>query len=104
MLLSLGVAPVGLPAPAWYTSGIVELPLPSGVVDVGLLFQPNYDLLYELRPDLIVVTPTHASVRALFEPPTLTLARLPDANLLWIGRSNPARLQGNVIWQRFPFS
>ncbi len=32
------------------------------------------------------------------------LARLPDANLLWIGRNNPARLQGNVIWQQLPFS
>ncbi|SAK64327.1 periplasmic binding protein [Caballeronia pedi] len=75
MLLSLGLAPVGLPAPAWYTSGIVEPPLPLGVVDIGLLFQPNYDLLYELRPNLIVATPAHASVRASFEhiAPTLTL-------------------------------
>jgi ferric hydroxamate transport system substrate-binding protein len=75
MLLSLGVAPVGVPAPAWYTSGIVEPPLPPGVTDVGLLFQPNYDLLYELRPDLILVTPAHASVRASYErlAPTLTL-------------------------------
>ncbi|SAL72752.1 periplasmic binding protein [Caballeronia peredens] len=75
MLLSLGLAPVGLPAPAWYTSGIVEPPLPPGIVDVGLLFQPNYDLLYELRPDLMVITPAHASVRASFEriAPTLTL-------------------------------
>jgi ferric hydroxamate transport system substrate-binding protein len=75
MLLSLGIAPVGLPAPAWYRSGIVEPALPQGVVDIGLLFQPNYDLIYELRPDLIVVTPQHASVRASFEriAPTLTL-------------------------------
>jgi ferric hydroxamate transport system substrate-binding protein len=75
MLLSLGVAPVGVPAPAWYVSSVVEPPLPRGVVDVGLLFQPNYDVLYELRPDLIVITPAHASVRASFEriAPTLTL-------------------------------
>jgi ABC-type Fe3+-hydroxamate transport system substrate-binding protein len=75
MLLSLGVAPIGVPAPTWYTSGIVEPPLPADVVDVGLLYQPNYDLLYELRPDLMVITPAHASVRASFEriAPTLTL-------------------------------
>ncbi|RKF38440.1 hypothetical protein BCY88_07050 [Paraburkholderia fungorum] len=75
MLLSLGVAPVGLPAPVWYTSSIVEPPLPAGIVDVGLLFQPNYDLLYALRPDLMLITPAHASVRASFEriAPTLTL-------------------------------
>lgn len=75
MLLSLGVAPVGVPAPAWYTSSIVEPPLPAGIVDVGLLFQPNYDLLYALRPDLMLITPAHASVRTSFEriAPTLTL-------------------------------
>ncbi|SIO40562.1 iron complex transport system substrate-binding protein [Burkholderia sp. GAS332] len=75
MLLSLGVAPVGVPAPAWYVSSVVEPPLPRRVVDVGLLFQPNYDALYELRPDLIVITPAHASVKASFEriAPTLTL-------------------------------
>jgi iron complex transport system substrate-binding protein len=75
MLLSLGVSPVGVPAPAWYVSSVVVPPLPAGVVDIGLLFQPNYDLLYELRPDLMVITPAHASVQASFEriAPTLTL-------------------------------
>ncbi|MFM0597382.1 ABC transporter substrate-binding protein [Paraburkholderia dilworthii] len=75
MLLSLGVTPVGVPAPAWYVSSVVVPPLPAGVVDIGLLFQPNYDLLYELRPDLIVITPAHASVQASFEriAPTLML-------------------------------
>jgi ferric hydroxamate transport system substrate-binding protein len=82
MLLSLGVTPVGLPAPGWYRSGIVEPPLPARVVDIGLLFQPNYDLLYELRPDLIVATPAHASVLASFQriAPTITLgAYMSDA-------------------------
>ena len=75
MLLSLGVTPVGVPAPAWYVSGFVEPPLPPSVVDIGLLFQPNYDLLYELKPELILITPAHASVRASFEriAPTMTL-------------------------------
>ncbi|WP_063771793.1 ABC transporter substrate-binding protein [Burkholderia sp. 9120] len=75
MVLSLGVAPIGVPAPSWYTSSVVAPPLPAGVVDVGLLFQPNYDLLYELRPDLMVITPAHASVKGSFEriAPTLTL-------------------------------
>jgi ferric hydroxamate transport system substrate-binding protein len=75
MLLSLGMAPVGLAAPAWYTKTVVEPPLPSGIVDVGLLYQPNYDVLFELSPDLLLVTPGHASARASFErlAPTLTL-------------------------------
>lgn len=74
-LLALGRAPVGIPLPDWYASGIVAPPLPPGVVDVGLLFQPNFDVLQALEPDLLIVTPAHA---ALMTPlrhiaPTLTL-------------------------------
>jgi len=74
-LLALGRAPVGIPLPDWYSSGIVAPPLPPGVTDVGLLFQPNFDVLLALEPDLLIVTPAHA---ALLSPlrriaPTLTL-------------------------------
>ncbi|CAG9209122.1 ABC transporter substrate-binding protein [Paraburkholderia tropica] len=74
-LLALGRAPVGIPLPDWYTSGIVAPPLPPGVADVGLLYQPNFDVLLALAPDLLIVTPAHA---ALMTPlrriaPTLTL-------------------------------
>jgi ferric hydroxamate transport system substrate-binding protein len=99
MLLSLGVSPVGLPAPAWYRSGIVEPPLPANVVDIGLLFQPNYDLLYELRPDLIVATPAHASVRASFEriAPTITLgAYMSDAKPYRAMRGEAVELGGRI--------
>lgn len=75
MLLSLGVTPVGIAAPAWYVSSVVEPPLPAGVIDVGLLYQPNYELLFELALDLMIITPAHANVKASFEriSPTLTL-------------------------------
>lgn len=74
-LLALGRAPVGIPLPDWYASGIVTPPLPPGVADVGLLYQPNFEVLLALAPDLIIVTPAHA---ALMTPlrriaPTLTL-------------------------------
>ncbi len=111
MLLSLGVAPVGVPAPAWYTRDIVEPPLPPGVTDVGLLFQPDYDLLYELRPDLILVTPAHASARASFErlAPTLTLGayisdpepyRAMRAEALTLGRRLGREAQAKALLAR----
>ncbi|MFK0166492.1 ABC transporter substrate-binding protein [Rhizobium sp. NPDC090279] len=56
-LVSLGVAPVGIPAPAWYARYVVDPSLPSSVVDVGLLFTPNFELLQALAPQLIVATP-----------------------------------------------
>ncbi|RKP53275.1 ABC transporter substrate-binding protein [Pararobbsia silviterrae] len=76
-LLALGVVPVGVSAPDWYRRVIVEPPLPSNVVNVGLLYSPNYDVLDELAPDLMIITPGHAPARALLErlAPTLTLGR-----------------------------
>lgn len=56
-LVSLGVVPVGVPAPAWYARYVVDPVLPGSVVDVGLLFTPNFELLQALSPQLIVTTP-----------------------------------------------
>ncbi|MBN8953678.1 MULTISPECIES: ABC transporter substrate-binding protein [unclassified Rhizobium] len=56
-LVSLGVVPVGVPAPAWYARYVVDPVLPDSVVDVGLLFTPNFELLQALAPQLIVATP-----------------------------------------------
>jgi ABC-type Fe3+-hydroxamate transport system substrate-binding protein len=82
-LLALGRSPVGIPLPAWYRNTIAVPPLPSNVADIGLLYQPNFDALLALAPDLLIVTPAHAG---LLEPlrriaPTLTLgAYMTDAH------------------------
>lgn len=74
-LLALGVAPVGMSLPPWYTQTVVEPPLPAGVADIGLLYQPNFDVLQSLAPDLMIITPGHTSIRGALEhiAPTLTL-------------------------------
>lgn len=56
-LVALGIVPIGVPAPAWYARYVVDPSLPSSVVDVGLLFTPNFELLQALAPQLIVATP-----------------------------------------------
>jgi ABC-type Fe3+-hydroxamate transport system substrate-binding protein len=63
-VLSLGVAPVGVPAIAFYNRNVVDPAMPPGVVDVGLLFTPNFELLFELAPDLIVIPPGLLPARA----------------------------------------
>ncbi|MFM0502673.1 ABC transporter substrate-binding protein [Paraburkholderia caffeinilytica] len=75
MLLSLGVVPVGMSLPDWYRETIIDPPLPAGVADLGLLYQPNFEVLLALAPDLIVITAGHASAKPWFEriAPTLTL-------------------------------
>lgn len=56
-VLALGIVPVGVPAVAYYRRNVVTPMMPESVVDVGLLFTPNYELLYELRADRILITP-----------------------------------------------
>lgn len=75
VVLSLDVVPVGVSRPVWYTRLDGNPPLPATVVDTGLLFQPNFEVLEALKPDLIVVTPWHAPLRGLLErvAPTFTV-------------------------------
>jgi ferric hydroxamate transport system substrate-binding protein len=67
IVLSLGVVPVGVSRPPWYMKLDGVPPLPPSVVDTGLLFQPNFEVLQALKPELIVITPWHAPLRALLE-------------------------------------
>ncbi|MBN3727871.1 ABC transporter substrate-binding protein, partial [Burkholderia sp. Ac-20379] len=83
MLLALGVVPVGMSLPDWYRRTIVAPPLPQGVANLGLLYQPNFEILQALHPDLMLITPGHAAARGWYEriAPTLTLGmyrRAPD--------------------------
>jgi iron complex transport system substrate-binding protein len=75
VVLSLGVVPAGVSRPSWYAKLDGVPPLPSSVVDTGLLYQPNFEVLETLKPELIVITPWHAPLRALLEriAPTLTV-------------------------------
>lgn len=77
MLLSIGVVPVGLANTTGFRSNFTTSVLPMSVVDLGLKFQPNMELLLALKPDLILVTPAHAALRASLEriAPTRTLGR-----------------------------
>ncbi|WP_150678975.1 ABC transporter substrate-binding protein [Pandoraea pneumonica] len=62
-VLALGVVPVGVSRPPWYRALAGTPEMPSSVVDVGLLFQPSFEVVQALRPDLIVITPAHAPLR-----------------------------------------
>jgi iron complex transport system substrate-binding protein len=67
IVLSLGVVPVGVSRPVWYMRLDGVPPLPPSAVDTGLLYQPNFEVIETLKPDLIVVTPAHAPMRTLLE-------------------------------------
>ncbi|PMS08975.1 ABC transporter substrate-binding protein [Trinickia caryophylli] len=67
VVLSIGVVPVGVSRPPWYRMLAGDPPLPAAVVDTGLLYQPNFEVIAALEPDLIVVTPWHAPLMGLLQ-------------------------------------
>ena len=77
MVLSIGVVPVGIANTRDFRRNFTACDVPASVVDLGLMFQPNMELLFALKPDLIVISPAHATLRAALErvAPTVTLGR-----------------------------
>ncbi|QGZ64674.1 iron-siderophore ABC transporter substrate-binding protein [Paraburkholderia acidisoli] len=75
LVLALGVVPVGMANTAGFRRNFPACAVPDSVVDLGLMFQPNMELMLALAPDLIVITPAHASMRGTLErlAPTVTL-------------------------------
>jgi iron complex transport system substrate-binding protein len=99
MILALGVVPVGVSRPPWYTRLDGDPPLPAGVADIGLLFQPNFEVLQSLAPDLLVITAWHAPLRARLEriAPTLTITRFAPGVDVYASLCAQARHLGEVL-------
>lgn len=56
-LLSLGAPPVGISDLADWSRWVVEPALPSSIVDIGSAYEINFELLVQLKPDVILTTP-----------------------------------------------
>ncbi|RQM65381.1 ABC transporter substrate-binding protein [Aeromonas enteropelogenes] len=86
-LLALGVTPLAVGDVSSYHAWVGEPRLPAEVVDIGLRAEPNRELLAELKPDRILISP-------LAEPLTATLSRI--APVQSIALYEP----GRDLWQR----
>ncbi len=92
-LLALGVAPLAVGDVSSYRAWVGEPLLPAEVVDIGLRAQPNRELLAELKPDRILISPLAAPLAptlsriapvqsiALYDPQTDLWQRLHEATL-----------------------
>ena len=90
-LLALGVTPLAMGDVESYRAWVGEPALPVDVVDIGLRMQPNRELLAELKPDLILISPLAAPLEptlsriapvqsiALYEPDADLWQRLHEA-------------------------
>ena len=66
LLLGLGIVPVAVPQPDGYNRTVVDPALPPGVVDLGLVVEPNLEVLAGLKPDLILANPIQVATQGAF--------------------------------------
>jgi iron complex transport system substrate-binding protein len=66
-LLGLGVPPIAVAQTEGYRRWVGTPALPADVVDLGLRVEPNLELLSQLEPDLILITPQFEASRAQLE-------------------------------------
>lgn len=56
-LLSLGLPPVGISDLADWGRWVVEPAMPASVVDIGSTYEVDFEILLQLKPDIILTTP-----------------------------------------------
>lgn len=54
-VLELGVIPIAVPDIKGYQEWVVQPAIPDSVVDIGTRVEPNFALLRELKPDVILI-------------------------------------------------
>lgn len=66
-LLSIGAQPLGVASLADWDRWVVEPAMPDDVVDIGSSWEINFELLADLKPDLILTTPYLEALRTRLE-------------------------------------
>ncbi|WP_375462987.1 ABC transporter substrate-binding protein [uncultured Methylobacterium sp.] len=63
LILGLGLVPVAVTQPEGYNRAVVAPTLPPSVVDLGLVVEPNLELLASLKPDIILGNPLQVAAQ-----------------------------------------
>ncbi|WP_280538901.1 ABC transporter substrate-binding protein [Chromohalobacter sp. 11-W] len=92
-LLALGVTPVGVAQTDAYREWVGAPSLPAEVADIGLRAQPNRELLAQLDPDRILLSPMFSTLAPSLEriAPTDTVALYTPGSDLWTRLKNATR-------------
>jgi ferric hydroxamate transport system substrate-binding protein len=79
-LIVLGISPIGVVAASDWPRFVVEPALPTKTLDLGLQQEVNFELLAELRPDLILLSPFMANIEPQLQKiaPTMNLSVYDD--------------------------
>lgn len=73
--MALGVTPIAATELIQFRKDSVEPEVPNNVADLGLRGSPNFELLYLLKPDLILISPFYTRYQQQLEAiaPTMSL-------------------------------
>ena len=64
-LLALGIAPLAMPELERYSELVVEPALAAGIRELGLRSEPNLELIYRLKPELVIM---NGDLAPMWEP------------------------------------
>ena len=92
-LLGLGVTPIAVAQTEGYRRWVQQPELPPEVADLGMRIEPNLELLSQLKPDMILITPQFAASRAQLEriAPVHTLAIYTPEDEAYVGAQRVTR-------------
>lgn len=63
-VIELGVTPIAVPDIAGYNEWVVQPPVPEGAQDVGTRTEPNFSVLKQLKPDVIMIASPQKDLEA----------------------------------------
>lgn len=84
-LLALGIEPIAVAKKAGYNSWVREPKIPDHIPDLGLRTQPNLELISELKPDKILLSPMFQYLEPMLSriAPISNIALYKTGNLSW---------------------
>jgi len=84
-LLALGVTPIGVAQKKDYNTWVKEPSIPEKVKDIGLRTQPNLELISELKPRQIFISPMFSVLKTPLQriSPVTNIALYKKGNVNW---------------------
>ncbi len=84
-LIALGAPPVGMAQTDSYRTWVQEPALPANLVDIGLRSQPNRELLVQLKPDRILISPMFSMLEPMLSKiaPVSSIAMYHPGSDVW---------------------
>src|SRR5699024_5779951 len=100
-LTAMGIAPAAAAQIESYNVWVGAPKLPASVRDVGLRAQPNLELLTQIAPDLITITPMYAGLKSLLSriAPVKVIGIYGDDRPVWQATIEAARRLAQAVGQ-----